>query len=51
MRPSFAQELVLLGRATILIKGISKRLGVPWSLAAKWKGLAEAALAAPLSMR
>ena len=42
---SFPQELVLLGRATILIKGIAKRLGVPWSLADKWKGLAETAMA------
>jgi len=41
---SFPQELVLLGRATILIKGIAKRLGVRWSLAAKWKPAAEAAL-------
>jgi aarF domain-containing kinase len=41
---SFPQELVLLGRATILIKGISKRLGVKWSLADKWKGMAEQAL-------
>ncbi|KAL1508727.1 hypothetical protein AB1Y20_004822 [Prymnesium parvum] len=42
---SFPQELVLLGRATILIKGISKRLGIKWSLAEKWKPEAEAALA------
>ena len=42
---SFPQELVLLGRATILIKGIAKRLGIKWSLAAKWKGAAEQALA------
>lgn len=42
---SFPQELVLLGRATILIKGIAKRLGVPWSLADKWKPMAEMALA------
>ena len=41
---SFPQELVLLGRATILIKGIVKRLGVRWSLVAKWKPAAEAAL-------
>merc|ERR1719199_298124 len=41
---SFPQELVLLGRATILIKGISKRLGIKWSLADKWKGMAEMAL-------
>jgi predicted unusual protein kinase regulating ubiquinone biosynthesis (AarF/ABC1/UbiB family) len=41
---SFPQELVLLGRATILIKGVAKRLGIPWSLADKWKGMAEQAL-------
>ena len=41
---SFPQELVLLGRATILIKGISKRLGIKWSLADKWKAMAEQAL-------
>ena len=38
---SFPQELVLLGRATILIKGIAKRLDIKWSLAAKWKKMAE----------
>jgi len=42
---SFPQELVLLGRATILIKGIAKRLGIKWSLADKWKGMAQTALA------
>jgi len=41
---SFPQELVLLGRATILIKGIAKRLGVKWSLADKWKGMARQAI-------
>ena len=29
---AFPQELVLLGRATILIKGIAKRLGTNWDL-------------------
>jgi len=33
---SFPQELVMLGRATVLIKGIAKRLEIPWSLASKW---------------
>lgn len=33
---SFPQELVLLGRATVLLKGISKRLKVPFSLADTW---------------
>ena len=32
----FPQELVLLGRATVLLKGIAKRLDVPFSLADKW---------------
>lgn len=41
---SFPQELVLLGRATILIKGIAKRLDVNWPLARKWRPMAEAAL-------
>ena len=41
---SFPQELVLLGRATILIKGIAKRLGIKWSLADKWKVMAQQAL-------
>lgn len=33
---SFPQEFVLLGRATVLLKGIAKRLEVPFSLADKW---------------
>jgi hypothetical protein len=33
-----------MGRATILIKGIAKRLGLNWPLAQKWRGMAEAAL-------
>jgi len=33
---SFPQELVLMGRATVLLKGIAKRLEVPFSLADKW---------------
>ena len=33
---SFPQELVLLGRATVLLKGIAKKLDVPFSLAEKW---------------
>ena len=33
---SFPQEFVLLGRATVLLKGIAKRLDVPFSLAEKW---------------
>lgn len=37
----FPQELVLLGRATVMIKGIANRLGVTWSLANKWADLAK----------
>ena len=33
---SFPQELVLLGRATVLLKGIAKKLDVPFSLAENW---------------
>lgn len=33
---SFPQELVLLGRATVLLKGIAKKLGVQFSLADRW---------------
>lgn len=38
---SFPQELVLVGRNTILIKGIAARLGITWSLAQEWKPIAE----------
>jgi len=37
---SFPQDLVLVGRSTILIKGISSRLDVPWSLAKQWAPIA-----------
>lgn len=33
---SFPQDLVLVGRSTILIKGLSDRLGIPWSLCQEW---------------
>lgn len=33
---SFPQDLVLVGRSTILIKGLSSRLGIPWSLSQEW---------------
>lgn len=33
---SFPQELILLGRATVLLKGIAKRLDVPLSLVDRW---------------
>ena len=33
---SFPQDLVLVGRSSILIKGLSSRLGIPWSLSKEW---------------
>ena len=37
---SFPQDLVLVGRSTILIKALSDRLNVPWSLSREWAPLA-----------
>jgi len=37
---SFPQDLVLVGRSTILIKGLSSRLGIPWNLASEWAPIA-----------
>ena len=34
------RDLVLVGRATILVKGISDRLNIPWSLAKEWAPIA-----------
>lgn len=42
---SFPQDLVLVGRSSILIKGLSDRLGIPWSLAAEWAPIARQVLA------
>ena len=42
----FPQELVLLGRATVLIKGIANRLGLPWGLSDRWAAVAAEAIAA-----
>eukprot|EP00747_Dinoflagellata_sp_TGD_P032045 gnl/TRDRNA2_/TRDRNA2_135695_c0_seq1.p1 gnl/TRDRNA2_/TRDRNA2_135695_c0~~gnl/TRDRNA2_/TRDRNA2_135695_c0_seq1.p1 ORF type:complete len:690 (+),score=178.84 gnl/TRDRNA2_/TRDRNA2_135695_c0_seq1:46-2115(+) len=42
---SFPQELVLLGRATILLKGISSKLDVPFSLAEAWAPACEKLIA------
>lgn len=33
---SFPQDLVFVGRATVLIRGLSARLGIEWSLAKEW---------------
>jgi hypothetical protein len=41
---SFPQDLVLVGRSSILIKGISNRLGIPWSLANEWAPIAREVL-------
>ena len=41
---SFPQDLVLAGRAAILIKGVSNRLGVPWSLSHEWAPIAREVL-------
>lgn len=41
---SFPQDLVLVGRSTILIKGLSSRLNVPWSLAKEWAPIARQVL-------
>ncbi|KAG8458191.1 hypothetical protein KFE25_011722 [Diacronema lutheri] len=42
---SFPGDLVLVGRATVLIKGIAARLGVRWSLAREWAPIARRVLA------
>jgi len=41
---SFPQDLVLVGRSTILIKGLSSRLGIPWSLSREWAPIARKVL-------
>ena len=43
---SFPEDLVLVGRSSILIKGISSRLGIPWSLASEWAPIAREVLSA-----
>lgn len=43
---SFPMELVLLGRASVLVKGVAARLGVDWSVAKKWAPLAKDAITA-----
>jgi len=44
---SFPQDLVLVGRSSILIKGLSSRLNIPWSLAKEWAPIAEQVLNSP----
>jgi hypothetical protein len=41
---SFPQDLVLVARASVLIKGIAATLGLRWSLAQEWAAIGEAAL-------
>ena len=41
---SFPQDLVLVGRSTVLLKGLSSRLGIPWSLSQEWAPTARAVL-------
>lgn len=41
---SFPQDLVLVGRSSILIKGLSNRLNIPWSLAKEWAPIARQVL-------
>ncbi|CAE8609959.1 unnamed protein product [Polarella glacialis] len=43
---AFPSELVLLGRASVLVKGVAARLGVQWSVAKKWEPLAKACITA-----
>mmetsp|Transcript_19452 Transcript_19452/g.40587 ORF Transcript_19452/g.40587 Transcript_19452/m.40587 type:complete len:590 (-) Transcript_19452:24-1793(-) len=42
---SFPQDLVLVGRSTVLLKGLSSRLGIPWSLSQEWAPTARKVLA------
>lgn len=37
----FPQELVLLGRATVMIRGIANRLGISWGLSDRWFEIAK----------
>ena len=41
---SFPQDLVLVARSSVLIKGLAAKLGVRWSLAKKWATIAADAL-------
>jgi aarF domain-containing kinase len=41
---AFGQDLVLVGRSSILIKGLASRLGIPWSLAREWAPIAREVL-------
>ena len=41
---TFPQELVFMGRATVLIRGLCNRLGIAWNLADEWVPYAEEVL-------
>ena len=41
---SFPQDLVLVARSSVLIKGLAAKLGVTWSLASRWAPIASDAL-------
>eukprot|EP01038_Epipyxis_sp_PR26KG_P010023 gene10023-13479_t len=45
----FPSEFVLLGRATVMIKGIANRLGLSWSLSDRWAAVAEEAVSGLLN--
>ena len=48
---SFPQDLVLVGRSSILIKGLSSRLNIPWSLAKEWSPYARELLYPSTSLK
>jgi hypothetical protein len=41
----FPSEFILLGRATVMIKGIANRLGLTWGLSDRWAKVARLAVA------
>lgn len=47
---SFPQDLVLVGRSSILIKGLSNRLGIKWSLSQEWAPIAREVLKGPTAV-
>jgi aarF domain-containing kinase len=42
----FSDEFILLGRATVMLRGIANRLGIAWGLSDRWAAVAREALAA-----
>ena len=41
----------MVGRSSILIKGLSNRLNIPWSLAKEWAPIAEQVLTSPKAIQ